>query len=633
MSLGINTNIASLSAQRALSTSQSDAATAMQRLSTGLRINSAKDDAAGLAVSNALTAKISGLQQASRNASDAISMLQTAEGGMQSITDNLQRMRELAVQASSDSLNTTERGYLDAEVQQLIAEIERVADTTTFNGRNLLDGTHASSAMVFQIGANNSATGDDQLSVTIANLQTAAIGNSPAVSANATATASNGVSSAATTGQLTIAVGSGTATDIVVNSTGGNLAGDYKTAIEAATDVSVTVGTASTSLAVVDASANGAVGDRITFTLINNGQEIDVVLTATDTSGTGLDQAGLDTALGLLDTASAGTFDANSNLSYTGTAAAGTLAIVSADGSDVQIKRTDSAATTFTYTSATSNTASGDTIQFDIVNNSITSTFTLTATGTNGAGLEQADIDTQIATLATQGVFDGNANLSFTGTAAGGDLTIFSADGTDVTIARTEATTTTLVAGVSTIDGAGVADGATSTAAAITLTGGTSTVDSTSLTTGNSSTAATGALTFTASEDITLAGSDVTVAGFTAGQGGNTVYSATMTNDIATMDVTDRDNANDAIDIIDGALGQVNTARANVGAVQSRFESIVSNLDTAAESTLASRSRILDTDFAQESASLAKTQVLQQAGISVLAQANAMPQQVLALLQ
>ena len=127
MSLGINTNIASLSAQRALSSSQSDAATAMQRLSTGLRINSAKDDAAGLAVSNAMTSRINGFNQAARNANDAVSLLQTADGGMESITDNLQRIRELAVQASNDSLSSTERGYLDTEVQGLIAEMERVA--------------------------------------------------------------------------------------------------------------------------------------------------------------------------------------------------------------------------------------------------------------------------------------------------------------------------------------------------------------------------------------------------------------------------------------------------------------------------------------------------------------------------
>ena len=126
MALSINTNIASLSAQRALSTTQSDATTAMQRLATGLRINSAKDDAAGLAVVNKFTSQITGMQQASRNASDAVALLQTAESGLNSITENLQRIRELAVQAASDTLSDTERGYLNNEVTQLRSEIDRV---------------------------------------------------------------------------------------------------------------------------------------------------------------------------------------------------------------------------------------------------------------------------------------------------------------------------------------------------------------------------------------------------------------------------------------------------------------------------------------------------------------------------
>jgi flagellin len=174
MALGINTNLASLSAQRALNNTQADTNTAMQRLSTGLRINSAKDDAAGLAVASRFTSQISGMQQASRNASDAVSMLQSAEGGLQSITDNLQRIRELAVQAASDSITDTDRGYLNTEVSQLVTEINRVADTTKYNGTTLLDGTYRTSGLTFQVGADNST--NDRMTVTIADFNTIRLG-------------------------------------------------------------------------------------------------------------------------------------------------------------------------------------------------------------------------------------------------------------------------------------------------------------------------------------------------------------------------------------------------------------------------------------------------------------------------
>ena len=176
MALGINTNLASLSAQRALNTTQSDTNTAMQRLSTGLRINSAKDDAAGMAVASRFTSQINGMQQASRNASDAVSMLQTAEGGLQSMTDNLQRIRELAVQAASDTITDTDRAYLNTEASQLVAEIERVADTTKYNGTALLSGNYATSGLNIQVGADN--TTKDSLEVKVADFTTDAIGKS-----------------------------------------------------------------------------------------------------------------------------------------------------------------------------------------------------------------------------------------------------------------------------------------------------------------------------------------------------------------------------------------------------------------------------------------------------------------------
>ena len=155
MSSFINTNIASLNAQRNLSTSQNSLNTSLQRLSSGLRINSAKDDAAGLAISERLTSQIGGLNQAARNANDGISLSQTAEGALSQIGTNLQRIRDLAVQSANASNSVTDRAALNNEASQLISEINRVASNTNFNGVNLLDGSF--SAQTFQVGANVTA--------------------------------------------------------------------------------------------------------------------------------------------------------------------------------------------------------------------------------------------------------------------------------------------------------------------------------------------------------------------------------------------------------------------------------------------------------------------------------------------
>ena len=152
----INTNIASLNAQRNLNTSQNSLTTALQRLSSGLRINSAKDDAAGLAIAARFTSQINGVNQAARNANDAISLAQTAEGDLGQVTVNLQRIRELSVQAANASNSASDRAALNNEASQLIAEIDRVAGTSAFNGVKLLDGTFT--AQTFQVGANAGET-------------------------------------------------------------------------------------------------------------------------------------------------------------------------------------------------------------------------------------------------------------------------------------------------------------------------------------------------------------------------------------------------------------------------------------------------------------------------------------------
>lgn len=168
MASTINTNLISLNAQRNLNTSQGSLATTMQRLSSGLRVNSAKDDAAGLAIAERMNAQVRGMNVAMRNANDGISMAQTAEGALSKIGDNLQRMRELAVQAANDTNNSADRGSLDKEYQQLAQEIARVVTSTKFNGRQLLNNT---AATVFQVGANTGS--DNQITLTSVDLSNA----------------------------------------------------------------------------------------------------------------------------------------------------------------------------------------------------------------------------------------------------------------------------------------------------------------------------------------------------------------------------------------------------------------------------------------------------------------------------
>ena len=200
MAQTINTNVASLNAQRNLNMSQSALSTSLQRLSSGLRINSAKDDAAGLAISERMTAQIRGLNQASRNANDGISLAQTAEGALGEIGNNLQRIRELAVQASNGTNTQVDRDALDAEVTQLKAEIQRVSTQTSFNGQKLINGSF--SGGTFQVGAD---AGETIVVGSIANTQTAALGGTlTRYTATVNATAMTGFATAIADGGLTI---------------------------------------------------------------------------------------------------------------------------------------------------------------------------------------------------------------------------------------------------------------------------------------------------------------------------------------------------------------------------------------------------------------------------------------------
>ncbi|MFZ1499636.1 MAG: flagellin [Giesbergeria sp.] len=382
MAATINTNVQSLNAQRNLSTSQNSLATSMQRLSSGLRINSAKDDAAGLAISERMATQIRGLNVATRNANDGVSLAQTAEGALSSVSNNLQRIRELAVQSRNATNSTDDRAALQKEVTQLKGEISRVAKQTAFNGTNLLDGSFT--AQAFQVGANQGQT-----------INIAGIAN-----ANIDQLGTWSKSSAAVTGAAATAFTAITAGDLKING--------------------INIG------AIAAGGAAPAQGTNV-----------------------------------------AAAINAQSDL--TGVTA-------SADGAGL--------------VTLTSNAA-----------------FTVAMSGT--------------ATTATTGL---------------------------------TAATTALVAGST-----------------------------------------------------------------------NTGF--------ANLDVSTTSGADDAILAMDGALKAVNSSRADLGAVQNRFSSVVDNLMTTSENLSASRSRIMDADFAQETANLSRSQILQQAGTAMVAQANQLPQGVLALLR
>ena len=384
MALTVNTNIASLTAQRNLTSSQSDLATSLERLSSGLRINSARDDAAGLAITERFTAQIRGLNQGVRNANDGISLSQTAEGALGEVTNNLQRIRELAVQSSNASNTAADRTALQTEVTALLNEIQRVATKSNFNGNSLLDGTFTGS--VFQVGADK---GDTITFATISNMQTSALGS--------TTTNSDG--------GLTVAASAITG---------------FATAISAA-DITI------------------------------NGTDIGALAGASSAAGRAGDLVGAINAIS-----------------------------------------------------------------------------------------------------ATTGV-------------------------------------------------------------------------------GASYNSATGNLTLNSDAAVVIAGAanDLTITGYANA----TISTLTTTTGIDTLTVANYAGAQTGIALIDSALSTVNTQRAALGASQSRFESVVANQQTAAENLSASRSRIQDADFAAETAQLTKAQILQQSGIAMLAQANSIPQNVLALLQ
>ena len=620
----INTNIASLNAQRNLNSSQSSLATSLQRLSSGLRINSAKDDAAGMSISDRMTSQVRGLNQAARNANDGISLAQTAEGGLSALGDNLQRMRELAIQSANSTNSASDRRSLNAEVQQLMAEITRVASTTQFNGLNLLDGTFTASQ--FQVGANANQT----ISVSIAGATTNQIG---AYQQQGTAVDANAFSGA----DFTIAPSGGNAVTIGVSVATGSVGNNLITADSAAAKA-VAINAKSAETGVTAAASNSLMapssptahsGFLPSGALIINGVAIGAIASSASAVTQGQNAAtaiNAQTSLhGITATADASTgrltlatSDGRNIVITAATATAdGVTAIQNVTGLDASTHVTAASgndtfvltvADTFETTAAAGNeTTEGNTFTLDGITYELTTDATVTG---NNVAVTVADEMTAINVAdamrtAINAQYDLlNTTVHVTSAAGSAALTIANNKlGANGTLA---AYSDTAFAGAFTqgAETPGVDAGYTAT-------------DVTTR----------GTMLLSSGTAFTIGGTVAEIA--KAGLGSSSAVLTTL----STVSISTVTGANEAIAIIDGALSQVNSMRADLGAVQNRFSSTVSNLSTTAENISAARSRIQDADFAQETANLTRAQILQQAGVAMLAQANALPNQVLGLLQ
>jgi flagellin len=627
----INSNINSLSTQNALNRSQSSLSTSLERLSSGLRINSAKDDAAGMAISDRATTQINGFTVAARNANDAISLSQTAEGSLSAIGNNLQRIRELALQSANSTNSASDRKALNAEASQLIAEVQRVGTTSQFNGLNLLDGTFSGSQ--FQVGANANQT----ISVSIQGATTTILGSFGGAGASVNATL-NGSAAAAWTAVSTISI-NGTSVGATVAAPG-ITAGSAAAKANAINSKTALTGVSATAVTTVAGAAPAGNTALASGDLTINGVAIGPIASATTAVGQGSNAAAAINNL---------TNQTGVTASYSTTN--GALTLTAADGRDIQIGSGNGStaavatdilnATGLTATSAGAGSAvvaptagagsvtfSGAAVANDaVIINGVTFTFA------DAVGADAYTINSATSVTVTRDFTASNtAAANATSLNAAISQAKLAASATSTALASL--TNTNLVAGT-----VALADSRVGLAATVgrtvteTLTNGTasaSTVVGTDFTLGGGNPASAitgGTLTLSSAENFTL-----TQTGTALADAGLSSYAPALTT-LSTVDISTVGGSNAAIGILDAALAQVNSQKASLGAYQNRFAATVDNLQTSAQNLTAARSRTRDADFASETANLSRSQVLQQAGIAILSQANQLPQQVLSLLR
>lgn len=692
MAMNINTNIPSLNAQRNLTRSQSMLNNSLQRLSSGLRINSAKDDAAGLAISNRMTSQIRGLDQAVRNANDGISLAQTAEGALQESGNILQRIRELAVQASSDGSTDADRASMQVEVDQLISELDRIATTTSFNGKVLLDGSFGTGN--FQVGANAGQT----VSMTMTSARTNALGASTTSNdvgnytmakeqSSAGSLVTSGQMATLSAGNLTIngteirASRSGDDTVSTSDNAGSSLAiaaaintSSDKTGVTAYAEKTTTTLTVSGGgIAANDVSINGititgAAADADEFAAAINAQSADtgvqaansggtVTLTAVDgrniqiSSATGTNIAELGAGD---DKTVRGTVSLYSNSSFTIGGTSPTTAGFTAGTVELDEKHWTTVATT-----------PADTFEDLSAGDLVINGYSIIAPTTDGDedGKTKSNVDGAASAKAIAYAInntDGLKNEVYATAKTVANLGTISSDTTDTFALKINgmASAITFDKDILADDANGYVVGTLNAAFAAATEGNAeyglvASMNSdneliiTSDTgvnidveiTGISNSSVFSAIDTTAIGNVAHKGTISLEAktGYTleSVEGGKKALAGieTAVGTIANVDISTYAGAQNAITAVDGALAQIDDQRAELGAIQNRFDSTIANLSTTSENLAAAKARIMDADFAMETANMTKAQILQQAGTAMLAQANNLPQNVLSLLQ
>lgn len=709
MALVINTNVSSLNSQRQLVKSGIDLDRSTERLASGRRINSAKDDAAGLAISNRMTSQIRGLDQAVRNANDGISLIQTAEGALDETTNILQRMRELAIQSANGIYTDTDRATLDAEVQQLVGELDRIAETTTFNGQNLLDGTlknvdlqvgsQANQTISFSVQAMDADTlGMGSTSVDVlgaeANFQatvfaaslnadikdgdvlingqsigtfdTGASGEANTIAdlVSSINTNVNGVTAAAITELEASQVGNGVIDNDAgqgLNITVTELNGAVQTyqirqntsSLDELREVieDVTGGEVSTSLnddgELVLSNNSGA-----TIAVADvGGLDSQAVLGMLSTTGDGISQRGqivLNSDNGdpiTIERGSTGTLADLNSLGFRESASQGVIEgagitnsfantswgvgdvningeVITNQDTDSLVGKINAINASTDSTGVTANAFSS--VRIDMSDVSITTAFATAATNyaiqLNGTEVSFA-ADTTIQEMADT-LNTGTNTHGVTASVLGNNLILESDQGAIVFGDASSATTTAFGASALGFGGATFTEFMAS-GAAVSTSGSLATI-----------TVEAGIkLTSDSGNPISV---DLGVNAAAAEIGlleSNNTASGAFGSAITSVSVGSSQEAQKAIEVIDNALETINATRADLGAVNNRLDFAISNLSNVSEKTAAARSRIVDADFAMETSSLSRSQVLQQASTAMLAQSNARPQQVLSLLQ
>jgi flagellin len=699
----INTNLNALVSQESSRASGLKLSQSMERLSTGSRINSAKDDAAGLSISNRMTSQVRGIQMAVRNSNDAISMTQTAEGAYGQVNNMLQRMRELAVQASSGTMSNDDRSSLQLEVTQLTSEIDHIAKTTNFNNINLLDGT--AKKVIIQTGANQK----DKIEMSFDSVRANNIGSDiqPSLTSASGTSAQMGT---LTQGDLVlngVSVGVSFAEDDTLSSTGNSASSIAKVAainrlsdesgVIAKAAVNTVSGTAMTALATTGTiTINGYSSTSITTTtdaslsrqLVTDAINAMSKATGVTATNTGSDNGGvvLTAADGRNIAVSLGDLTA----AATGVAASdtyiGSYDLYSKDGSAITVGSREGAssdevgnaglrigtyeggiAQTMTRTRATvdfgetqvsaaTGVLNGDTLVINgiAIGSALATddTASYLESDTSAVGSQRAGSAIAIAaainkqTERTGVTAEAQANVlrgeSFTAASTTGTVSL---NGVSITIDTSDINNvidtfneysgqTGVVASrfgdaleLRAEDGRNISIGVSVASASNLGLGGLT------MSTNQSATTHYATVALKSEESFTVESGYEGVTNFEALGFRRGTFGGASGDKISSVDISTQQGANDALRAIDAAINQVSNAQAKSGALNNRLDAIVNNLSEGLQNMSASRSRILDTDYATETTELAKQQIIQQASTAMLAQANQGAQGVLALLK